>query len=227
METFIGLLLVMGILQFPSIESYWKMDSIYHHSLFHRVPMSYNRFVLLLKCWHFANNEGQDGTRTYKIRPLLDMLMQRTKDLYKPGDTVIVDETMIPFRDKEVINTKLKKGEMCSSQQGYVTFLKWKDQRDVYMLSTCYGDEMVEIGTDRKGNKKMKPKVVLEYNRGKQGVDISDQLASYYTSLRKSLIWYKKIAIELICSTTLINSHIIFNSLTGKNLHFFNIQNQL
>ncbi|KAJ8965361.1 hypothetical protein NQ314_004201 [Rhamnusium bicolor] len=76
------------------------MDSIYHHSLFHRVPMSYNRFVLLLKCWHFANNEGQDGTRTYKIRPLLNMMMQRTKDLYKPGDTVVVDETMIPFRGR-------------------------------------------------------------------------------------------------------------------------------
>lgn len=40
-------------------------------------------------------------------------------------------------------------------------------------------------------------KVVLEYNKDKQGVDIPEQLSSYYTSLRKSLIWYKKLPLNL------------------------------
>lgn len=66
--------------------------------------------------------------------------------------------------------------------------------------------------------------MIIQYNKGKQGIDISDQISSYYSCLRKSLIWYKKVAVELICGTVLVNSCIIFNELhpnhTVRQLEF-------
>ncbi|KAJ8936752.1 hypothetical protein NQ314_012172 [Rhamnusium bicolor] len=119
--------------------------------------------------------------------------------------------------DNSTLEAKLQKGEICSVQQQYMTFMKWRDQRDVLMISTCFGDGNVETGKDRRGNTKTKPKIIVEYNKGKQGVDISDQLSSYM-SLRKSLVWYKKIAIDILCSTTVVNSHILYQTIVEKNM---------
>jgi Transposase IS4 len=56
----------------------------------------------------------------------------------------------------------------------------------------------------------MKPQVVLDYNEGRQGIDLSDQLSAYYTCLRKSIKWYRKVAFELIFGTALVNSYLIY-----------------
>ena len=56
----------------------------------------------------------------------------------------------------------------------------------------------------------MKPKVVLDYNKGRQGTDLSDQLSTYYTSLRKSVKWYRKVAVELVFGTALVNCYLIY-----------------
>lgn len=79
------------------------------------------------------------------------------------------------------------------------------------MLSTCEGKDNGEIV--RNNYTKEKPKIVLEYNAGKQGIDVSDQRSSYYSALRKSLTWYKKVAVELIFGTALVNSLIIYQEL--------------
>lgn len=44
------------------------------------------------------------------------------------------------------------------------------------------------------------------YNNTKNSVDLSDQMTSYYSCLRKTVKWYKKIIIQLICGTCLINA---------------------
>jgi hypothetical protein len=91
----------MGIIDFPTVECYWKTDIIYGYELFHKISIKYNRFVLLLRCWHFADNEGtNNGNRLYKIQLLIDVLRRKVRTLYIPGDTVVVDETMIPFRGR-------------------------------------------------------------------------------------------------------------------------------
>ena len=57
-----------------------------------------------------------------------------------------------------------------------------------------------------------KPKSVINYNIAKKGVDMSDQMSSYYFSLRKTKRWYKKVAIKLITGTTAVNAWLIFNN---------------
>jgi len=44
--------------------------------------------------------------------------------------------------------------------------------------------------TTSSGERIMKPQVVLDYNKGRQGKDLSDQLSAYYTRLRRSIKWY-------------------------------------
>jgi hypothetical protein len=56
----------------------------------------------------------------------------------------------------------------------------------------------------------MKPQVVLDYNKGRQGTDLSDQLSTYYTHLSKSIKWYRKMAFELVFETALVNSYFIY-----------------
>ena len=56
----------------------------------------------------------------------------------------------------------------------------------------------------------MKPQVVLDYNEGRQGTDLSDQLSAYHTCRRKSIKGYRKVAFELIFGTALVNSYLIY-----------------
>ena len=58
----------------------------------------------------------------------------------------------------------------------------------------------------------MKPQVVLDYNEGRQGTDSSDQLSAYYTCLRKSIKWYRKVAFELVFGMALVNSYLIYKA---------------
>lgn len=51
-----------------------------------------------------------------------------------------------------------------------------------------------------------------DYNDSKKGVDISDQMASYYTTLRKSLKWYRKIILEIATGTAVVNAWNLYNN---------------
>ena len=49
----------------------------------------------------------------------------------------------------------------------------------------------------RSGEEILKPSSVIEYNKAKKGVDMSDQMSMYHTAMKKKK-WYQKLAIELI-----------------------------
>ncbi|KAK9679066.1 Transposase IS4 [Popillia japonica] len=67
---------------------------------------------------------------------------------------------------KIVIDKKLKTGETVAEESNTgVIVQKWKDKRDVLMLSTKQTDEMCP--TKRRGKETLKPKNVVEYNKYK------------------------------------------------------------
>lgn len=86
--------------------------------------------------------------------------------------------------------------------------VKWKDRREVLSISSEFKKEIVET-TNRYGQKKNKPLPIAEYNKYMSGVDRQDQMMSYYPAERKTLRWYKKIAIHII-QICLINSHLLY-----------------
>ena len=70
---------------------------------------------------------------------------------------------------------------------------------------------LVETGITNKSNERiMKPQVIVDYNKGKQGIDLSDQLSSYYTCLRRSKKWYQKVAFEMIFGMSIVNAYLIY-----------------
>jgi len=53
--------------------------------------------------------------------------------------------------------------------------------------------------------------MVLYYNQNKQGIDVSDQMASYHTCLRRSIRWYHKVIVEILLGTAVVNAMILCN----------------
>ena len=89
-----------------------------------------------------------------------------------------------------VVQKKLKRDEVYGLQSSNgIKLIKWKGRRDVLMISTkpSHSTTLVDIGKTNKANQRVtKPQVVLDYNQGKQGIGLSDQLSTYYTCLRRS-----------------------------------------
>lgn len=56
----------------------------------------------------------------------------------------------------------------------------------------------------------------IDYNRGKKGIDIVDQLASYNSPAHKTCFWYKKIASDLV-SVAVTNAILIYEDLYRNN----------
>lgn len=72
---------------------------------------------------------------------------------------------------------------------------------------------MVTVHSRREN--KLKPEVVLDYNRGKSFIDVSDQMAAYDPPLRKSLKWYRKVVFDLILNTSVVNALCLFKKSTA------------
>ncbi|KAL7648547.1 UNVERIFIED_CONTAM: hypothetical protein RMT77_000453 [Armadillidium vulgare] len=63
-----------------------------------------------------------------------------------------------------------------------------------------------------------KPKIIVDYNNAKQGIDISDQMASYFSPLRKTIKWYHKVAFEYLLNTSVVNALIIYKEFRDKTM---------
>ena len=93
-----------------------------------------------------------------------------------------------------VKNVQLKRGEHVVYSKGSMQCLKWKDKRDIYMLTTVHSCAMQKTGkVDRKtGESIEKPECILHYNDKMGGVDRNDQLAKYYSFAWKVMKVWKK-----------------------------------
>jgi len=92
--------------------------------------------------------------------------------------------------------------------------LSWMDVKQVNMLSTVHTSHTVEV-LRRGGSMVSKPECVVAYNDGMKGVDLGDQLAQSYPSVRRSLKWYKKIFFYIYDLAT-VNSHSVYKYLGNR-----------
>lgn len=123
---------------------------------------------------------------------------------------------------KDVTAKELRRGETIARQlDAYVTVLKWHDKRDVLMISTCHGDEMSNVSSWR--GETSKPNMIIDYNYAKKGIDVADQLSSYYSPLRKSMTWYKKIAHDLLFQAAIVNTRVIYNEANNASITVIDI----
>lgn len=300
LKIFFGLLLHMGEFSLPSIEHYWRENELYSTS-FWRSRMSRNRFQILLRFLHFADNTSQNNDRLYKINPVLQHFNKIMEKIYSPKREICIDESMVLWRGrlvfrqymkdkrhpygvklyelcessgivlkiqiyagksvttitteqgtsitaqvvmelmegfldkgyilyadnfynsvsltktltarstylcgtlrknrkenpKEVVKQKLMRGELSYLRSDSVIVCKWRDKRDVLTISNMHEVELIDVA-NRNGKISIKPNIIRDYNLGMGGIDRADQMMSYYSSLRKTIRWYKKLGIHFI-----------------------------
>ena len=109
----------------------------------------------------------------------------------------------------------LEKGGSVAAEYKGIVIQKWKDKRNVFVLSTRYTDEMRTVKS-RKGDVE-KPKNIIQY-KYKSYIDISDQLKSYNSSLRRGLKWYRKLAIEMLLETAIVNAHSLHQHVANEKM---------
>ena len=77
------------------------------------------------------------------------------------------------------------------------------------MLSTCSIATMTTVTSRRKRSSTNKPLVIDSYNHHMNGVDLADQNAVYYSFIRKTVKWWRKVAFWLL-ETAVVNSYILY-----------------
>lgn len=119
---------------------------------------------------------------------------------------------------KIVIDYKLKKGQCYSLRSDTnVMVMKWKDKRDIYMCSTKSTNKLVDVVNKHKTSQK--PESILLYNKGKGCIDLSDQKASFSNPLRRSMKWYRKVLIDVLLNTGVVNAACLFNIATTSSMN--------
>ena len=87
----------------------------------------------------------------------------------------------------------MKKGDVFCYTSGIYSAIKWRDKKDVAVLSTIHRGRICDIGKIDRKTKEVakKPEAVIEYNANMGGVDRLDQKIKPYECLRKSVRWYR------------------------------------
>lgn len=77
--------------------------------------------------------------------------------------------------------------------------------KTVVLLSTMHAAPEISLGL------KMKPQMILDYNRTKAGVDTMDQMARCYTTKRQSRRWPMAMFFNML-DITCLNSFVLYTS---------------
>ncbi|XP_069162589.1 piggyBac transposable element-derived protein 4-like [Procambarus clarkii] len=77
---------------------YWSKDNAVPTPLFGKY-MSRDRFLLILRCLHFANNaDERQNDRLWRVRHVLNGLIGKFRDYYVPARKVVIDESLVLFK---------------------------------------------------------------------------------------------------------------------------------
>lgn len=132
MYSFLGLVLLMGIIKKNRLEDYWTTDPMVSTPFFGRV-MSRNRFQAILGSLHFFNaldpatRASTDKMR--RIRMVFDYLKDRFLSSFYPYRDLVIDESLLLWRGnisfRQYIPSKrhrfgFKLFVMCDCKSGYV-----------------------------------------------------------------------------------------------------------
>ena len=101
---FLALYLLTGFIQKPQVRQYWSTDPLLLTSIFNQV-MSRNRFQKILEFLHIADNSNYDANdpnrnKPYKVRYVVEFLIDRFKTSYLPAESISVDEELLLWKGR-------------------------------------------------------------------------------------------------------------------------------
>ncbi|XP_068129533.1 piggyBac transposable element-derived protein 4-like [Hyperolius riggenbachi] len=123
----------------------------------------------------------------------------------------------------QVLTKKLKSGETYSNRNNELLALKFKDKRDVFILTTIHSEATTPVVSRRVTVNK--PVAIVDYNRFMGAVDLADQVLAPYRIDRKRKAWYKKVALYLM-QVSIHNAFLIYKK-AGNGGTFLKFQEQV
>jgi len=107
-----------------------------------------------------------------------------------------------------VKDKKLEKGEIIARLSGPVTVLKWRDKRNVTMVSPYHSADTHKVSN--KGKETEKPVCVIDYNHNVVGVNLKDQLLHMYMVERKKMTKCYLRLFKRLLNSTVLNSFVVY-----------------
>ena len=153
-------------------------DTIYDESINESIPMESKVVQTLVKPL-YGKGYCINMDNFFSSSELFETLCENGTDAV---GTIRANKKDVP---KQLIQHKLKKGELKALHNGRLMLLKWKDKKGVHIMSTFHDTSVKEVG--RQDARKIKPIVCCDYNDTMCGVDLSDCFLSSYPSARKRL----------------------------------------
>ena len=129
MEALLAVVINMGLIQVPDIESYWSTNWISSIPFFSHL-FARDRFEQIFWMLHVSHGDpGSEEKRIDKVKIVLDLLVANFKKCFAPERNLSVDETMVGFKGrfgpKQYMPDKptkygIKTFTLADSKQGYV-----------------------------------------------------------------------------------------------------------
>ena len=108
LKAYIGFSILMGLVQLPAIDDYWKLDPFLRYSpISDRIARQ--RFREISRYIHFVDNtqlptRGEPGyDKVGKVKPIIDHCSKVFQDSYHPNCECAIDEAMIPFQGRSTL----------------------------------------------------------------------------------------------------------------------------
>lgn len=124
-----------------SISDYWSTDVLLHSPVY-SAAMSRNRYQLISKFLHFADNtkdENQD--KLYKIRPVLSYLVGKFKEVYTPSKVLAIDEQRLLNKESSKRFTPGKQSKLG------LKFVSLCDEKGYLYNTECHAGRNSELNT--------------------------------------------------------------------------------
>ena len=153
MYVVLALFMLMGIIQKPTLSSYFSKNYILATPVFGSI-ISMDLFESICNFMHFSNNDHvgtyQGPSRLFKIYPVLSHLNTKFQNLYLSGQNIAIHESVTLWRGRlsfrQYIPLKaskfgIKSYELCESSSGYLwSFIIYTGKDTVFQTAFISGD---------------------------------------------------------------------------------------
>jgi len=145
--------------------------------------------------------------------------------------SIINSRAKISQKIKEEINMLQKyESKFYVSSNNDMLLTVWKDTKIVHLVSNLGNSLESEIERKQKGAlpgenliKASCPSTIQTYSKNARGVDLLDQMISYYSVDVKSKKWYKSIFSHIL-QISLYNSFLLYKKSTQNEMNFLSYQ---
>lgn len=164
----------------------------------------------------------EQGRTLYTDRYYTSIPLAQTLESHRTSftGTCVKNRQQIPqiFRQK---NFHLSDGEVRAYRSGHLLALAWRapsKKKGIIMITTKDNAQQATVISKATGKTAIKPVVIDNYNQSMNGVDLADQYTTYYSFVRKSKKWWKKVCFWLLEVAT-VNSYILYKSSDSAYTH--------